>query len=155
MTLPMARDLGRLGIRVNCLLPGVFDTPMTQPIKQFRPEVYKPLGLLSKERMRMRRMRNLAASPIFPTTRLGASVQRLTSNDLKGLNEYGNRLLQGAESLEVCRRSSLRWRWRFLRTRALFIQKELRKFSKGVGEVHERRVRPCGWRHPHEQAVKR
>ncbi|CAK9066190.1 unnamed protein product [Durusdinium trenchii] len=56
MTLPMARDLGKRGIRVNCILPGVFDTPMTAPLKQFRPEVYK----------------NLAQSPIFPNTRLGA-----------------------------------------------------------------------------------
>eukprot|EP00397_Hematodinium_sp_SG-2012_P062074 GEMP01083175.1.p2 GENE.GEMP01083175.1~~GEMP01083175.1.p2 ORF type:complete len:251 (+),score=72.32 GEMP01083175.1:30-755(+) len=29
MTLPMARDLGRYGIRVNCVAPGVFDTAMT------------------------------------------------------------------------------------------------------------------------------
>ena len=28
MTLPMARDLGPQGIRVNCIAPGVFETPM-------------------------------------------------------------------------------------------------------------------------------
>ncbi|EAR92430.1 short chain dehydrogenase reductase family protein, putative (macronuclear) [Tetrahymena thermophila SB210] len=28
MTLPMSRDLGRYGIRVVCMCPGVFDTPM-------------------------------------------------------------------------------------------------------------------------------
>ncbi len=28
MTLPAARDLGPFGIRVNCILPGSFDTPM-------------------------------------------------------------------------------------------------------------------------------
>ncbi|KAL4503985.1 hypothetical protein ABPG72_022615 [Tetrahymena utriculariae] len=28
MTLPMARDLGRYGIRVVCMCPGIFDTPM-------------------------------------------------------------------------------------------------------------------------------
>lgn len=28
MTLPIARDLSRDGIRVNCIAPGVFDTPM-------------------------------------------------------------------------------------------------------------------------------
>ena len=33
MTLPMARDLGKRGIRVNCILPGVFDTPMTAPLR--------------------------------------------------------------------------------------------------------------------------
>jgi len=55
MTLPMARDLGKRGIRVNCILPGVFDTPMTAPLKQFKPDVYK----------------NLASSNVFPNTRLG------------------------------------------------------------------------------------
>merc|ERR1712137_803826 len=55
MTLPMARDLGKRGIRVNTLLPGVFETPMTAPMKQFKPDVYK----------------NLFASNIFPNTRLG------------------------------------------------------------------------------------
>ena len=28
-TLPMARDLGRLGIRVVTVAPGVFETPMS------------------------------------------------------------------------------------------------------------------------------
>jgi len=55
MTLPMARDLGKQGIRVNCILPGVFETPMTEPLKQFRPAVYK----------------NLTQSNIFPNNRLG------------------------------------------------------------------------------------
>lgn len=55
MALPMARDLGKRGIRVNNLMPGVFDTPMTVPMKQFRPKVYS--GLL--------------ASNVFPNTRLG------------------------------------------------------------------------------------
>lgn len=30
MTLPMAREFGRLGIRVVSIAPGVFDTPMMQ-----------------------------------------------------------------------------------------------------------------------------
>ena len=36
MTLPMARDLGREGIRVNTILPGFFDTPIYE---QMPPEV--------------------------------------------------------------------------------------------------------------------
>ena len=28
MTLPIARDLARMGIRVNTIAPGIFDTPM-------------------------------------------------------------------------------------------------------------------------------
>jgi len=59
MTLPMARDLGKRGIRVNCILPGVFDTPMTAPLKQFKPDVYK----------------NLAGSNVFPNTRLGQAEE--------------------------------------------------------------------------------
>jgi len=30
MTLPLARDLGRVGIRVISITPGVFETPMMQ-----------------------------------------------------------------------------------------------------------------------------
>ena len=30
MSLPMARDLARFGIRVNCIAPGIMDTPMMQ-----------------------------------------------------------------------------------------------------------------------------
>merc|ERR1712113_1141668 len=55
MTLPMARDLGKRGIRVNCIMPGVFETPMTAPLKAFRPKVYK----------------NLVESNVFPNSRLG------------------------------------------------------------------------------------
>ncbi|KAH6972005.1 hypothetical protein BKA56DRAFT_676989 [Ilyonectria sp. MPI-CAGE-AT-0026] len=34
MTLPMARDLGRHGIRVVTIAPGLFDTGMTKPMRQ-------------------------------------------------------------------------------------------------------------------------
>lgn len=40
MTLPIARDLGPLGIRVNTIAPGVFDTPMMQGMSE---EVRAPL----------------------------------------------------------------------------------------------------------------
>ena len=36
MTLPMARDLAREGVRVNTILPGFFETPI---YKQMPPEV--------------------------------------------------------------------------------------------------------------------
>ncbi len=34
MTLPLARDLGRFGIRVLTICPGVFDTPMLKTVKE-------------------------------------------------------------------------------------------------------------------------
>lgn len=34
MTLPMARDLARYGIRVNTIAPGIFDTPMMQGVSE-------------------------------------------------------------------------------------------------------------------------
>merc|ERR1711879_321754 len=55
MTLPMARDLGKRGIRVNTILPGVFETPMTAPMKKNAPKLYK----------------NLTSSNVFPNNRLG------------------------------------------------------------------------------------
>ena len=42
MTLPMARDLGKRGIRVNCILPGVFDTPMTAPLRLVQLAALRP-----------------------------------------------------------------------------------------------------------------
>lgn len=30
MTLPLAREVGHLGIRVVCVLPGIMETPMTE-----------------------------------------------------------------------------------------------------------------------------
>lgn len=55
MTLPMARDMGKRGIRVNTIMPGVFETPMTEPMKLNAPKVYK----------------NLTQANVFPQTRLG------------------------------------------------------------------------------------
>ena len=40
MALPMARDLGREGIRVNTILPGFYETPI---YKQMKPEVKESL----------------------------------------------------------------------------------------------------------------
>ena len=40
MTLPIARDLARMGIRVNTIAPGIFDTPM---MAMATDEVRKPL----------------------------------------------------------------------------------------------------------------
>ncbi|MCY4184130.1 MAG: SDR family NAD(P)-dependent oxidoreductase [Rhodobacteraceae bacterium] len=34
MTLPLARDLGRFGIRVVSICPGIFDTPMLKTVKE-------------------------------------------------------------------------------------------------------------------------
>lgn len=59
MTLPMARDLGKRGIRVNTILPGVFETPMTAPMKEHAPKVYK----------------SLTSANVFPQTRLGLAPE--------------------------------------------------------------------------------
>jgi len=34
MTLPLARDLASQGIRVNCIAPGLFDTPLLQSLPE-------------------------------------------------------------------------------------------------------------------------
>ena len=41
MTLPIARDLARNGIRVMTIAPGLFDTPM---VGQIPPEIAESLG---------------------------------------------------------------------------------------------------------------
>jgi len=44
MTLPLARDLASLGVRVNCIAPGIMDTPMIagmpEPVRQSLIEVH-------------------------------------------------------------------------------------------------------------------
>lgn len=62
MTLPMARDMGRLGIRVNTICPGIFDTPMTgakKPVDNRDPEQTNKI------------MKPLLTSQVFPNRRFG------------------------------------------------------------------------------------
>jgi NAD(P)-dependent dehydrogenase (short-subunit alcohol dehydrogenase family) len=65
MTLPLARDLAPVGIRVNTIAPGTFDTPMFSP-----PEHVLEKALPERvERFRELR-KNLEADVLFPS-RLG------------------------------------------------------------------------------------
>merc|ERR1712100_211176 len=60
MTLPMARDLGRYGVRVNTICPGLVDTPMggtKVPIDNRDPEKMPKVG------------RTLLLSQLFPNRR--------------------------------------------------------------------------------------
>lgn len=62
MTLPMARDMGRLGIRVNTIAPGIVDTPLTgskKPVEDRDPEKTHKL------------MKPLLTSQVFPNRRFG------------------------------------------------------------------------------------
>ncbi len=34
MTLPIAREFARMGIRVNCIAPGIFETPLLKNLPQ-------------------------------------------------------------------------------------------------------------------------
>jgi NAD(P)-dependent dehydrogenase (short-subunit alcohol dehydrogenase family) len=44
MVLPMARDLMDLGIRVNAILPGIFETPPMLRVKERAPAIFEGLG---------------------------------------------------------------------------------------------------------------
>lgn len=46
MTLPIARDLGKFGVRIVCILPGFFNTPMGRSI----PDKYKKYLRLSSQK---------------------------------------------------------------------------------------------------------
>merc|ERR1712203_926929 len=62
MTLPMARDMGRIGIRVNTICPGIIDTPLTgakKPVDDRDPETTN------------RMMKPLLVSQVFPNRRFG------------------------------------------------------------------------------------
>eukprot|EP01060_Flectonema_neradi_P020439 TRINITY_DN27977_c0_g1_i1.p1 TRINITY_DN27977_c0_g1~~TRINITY_DN27977_c0_g1_i1.p1 ORF type:complete len:269 (+),score=69.96 TRINITY_DN27977_c0_g1_i1:60-866(+) len=62
MTLPMARDLSKIGIRVNAICPGIFDTAMTGAKK---PVDSRELDKLNKVQ------KSLLTSQLFPNTRFG------------------------------------------------------------------------------------
>jgi NAD(P)-dependent dehydrogenase (short-subunit alcohol dehydrogenase family) len=44
LVLPMARDLMDLGIRVNCIMPGIFATPPMLAVKDRAPEIWDGLN---------------------------------------------------------------------------------------------------------------
>ena len=56
MALPMARDLGRRGVRVNTIAPGTFSTPLTAPIDHEESKVGQ----------------SLISQQVFPTSRFGS-----------------------------------------------------------------------------------
>ena len=62
MTLPMARDLGKFGIRVNCICPGIFDTALTGS--------KKPVENREVEEMKGT-YKALLQAQVFPTKRFG------------------------------------------------------------------------------------
>merc|ERR1712187_38090 len=60
MTLPMARDMGKIGIRVNTICPGIVDTPLTgnkKTVDDRDPEKMPKV------------MRGLLTSQVFPDRR--------------------------------------------------------------------------------------
>merc|ERR1712072_716867 len=67
MTLPMARDLGKFGIRVNTICPGIVDTPMGgvkgAPIEDRDPEKMHPL------------QKGLLTAQLFPNRRFGRPAE--------------------------------------------------------------------------------
>merc|ERR1712070_1013776 len=67
MTLPMARDLGKFGVRVNTICPGLVDTPMGgvkgAPIEDRDPEKMHPL------------QKGLLTAQLFPNRRFGRPAE--------------------------------------------------------------------------------
>ena len=66
MALPMARDLGKYGIRVNTICPGLFDTAMTGAKK---PVDNRDISKLSKVQA------SLLGSQLFPNNRFGRPAE--------------------------------------------------------------------------------
>jgi len=66
MTLPMARDMGKLGIRVNTICPGIVDTPMTGTRKTIDERDPEKLPKV---------MRGLLTSQVFPNRRFARPAE--------------------------------------------------------------------------------
>src|SRR3546814_16314817 len=68
MTLPLARDLGNENIRVNTILPGIFDTPpiagAPQPVRDPpRPQALHPTALRDRESARQGKRVDIPCQP--------------------------------------------------------------------------------------------
>lgn len=76
MTLPMARELARFGIRVATIAPGVFHTPMIEGVPE---EVYRALCAQVPFPSRLGRVEEFADAVVFAITNpyLNGSVIRL------------------------------------------------------------------------------
>jgi len=66
MTLPMARDMGKIGIRVNTIAPGIVDTPLSGATK--------PVDNREVEKM-PKNAGGLLSSQVFPTRRFGRPAE--------------------------------------------------------------------------------
>eukprot|EP01064_Diplonema_japonicum_P031199 TRINITY_DN550_c3_g1_i1.p1 TRINITY_DN550_c3_g1~~TRINITY_DN550_c3_g1_i1.p1 ORF type:complete len:270 (+),score=99.30 TRINITY_DN550_c3_g1_i1:70-879(+) len=62
MTLPMARDLSKMGIRVNTICPGIFDTPLVGAKKPVDNRDVQKLGRVQQ---------SLLSGQLFPNSRFG------------------------------------------------------------------------------------
>jgi NAD(P)-dependent dehydrogenase (short-subunit alcohol dehydrogenase family) len=62
MNMPAARELGRLGIRVNSIAPGLFGTPM---VKSFDQKVQDTLVQIIEAPKRMGEMQEFAQTCVF------------------------------------------------------------------------------------------
>lgn len=76
MTLPLARELSRIGVRVVCVAPGLFDTPMSQ---QFSEQVREGLASQVPFPVRLGRPEEYAAlvKSIYQNRYLNGAVIRL------------------------------------------------------------------------------
>lgn len=76
MTLPIAREFAKLGIRVNCIAPGIFETPL---LKNLSPEVQASLAAQIPFPKRLGRPSEFAAlvKHIIENTQLNGEVIRL------------------------------------------------------------------------------
>ncbi len=76
MTLPMARELGKFGIRVVTIAPGVFSTPMMQAAPDAVREALESHAIFPR-RLGLADEYGLFASQIFENPMLNGSVLRL------------------------------------------------------------------------------
>ena len=76
MTLPMARDLSALKIRVVCIAPGIFDTPMMQGLPD---KVRSALGTMVPHPARLGKPEEFAglAAHIIENNMINGEVIRL------------------------------------------------------------------------------
>lgn len=76
MTLPIAREFAKLGIRVNCIAPGIFETPL---LKNLSPEVQASLAAQIPFPKRLGRPSEFASlvKHIIENTQLNGEVIRL------------------------------------------------------------------------------
>ncbi len=108
MTLPMARDLAPIGVRVCCIAPGIFATPMLSPDNPLKGKLIE--GTVFPKRLGRPEEYAMLAEQIVRNSYINAETYRISAGLQKPSVEFGGQVAKkrpfGKTRFKCCTRSS-------------------------------------------------